>query len=185
MLLKQQERLVALIAADESAMVALRAARTLGLPDWAVGAGFVRNRVWDALTGRRTARPTDDVDVVYFDPSDPEGLREYDAEPRLRALLPGVPVEVRNQVRMAKRNGDPPYRSTEDAMRYWLETPTAIGVRLEADDSMTVLAPHGLDDLFGLVLRPTPRGRERRAAFDARVVSKKWLERWPEARLLD
>ena len=47
--LKEIERL---ISADVEAMETLRAAQRLGLPDWWLGAGFVRNRVWDHLTPR-------------------------------------------------------------------------------------------------------------------------------------
>jgi hypothetical protein len=52
-------------------------------------------------------------------------------------------------------------------------------VRLEPDERLTVIAPHGLDDLFALALRPTPRGRERRDAYRARLASKDWLVQWP------
>ena len=87
--------------------------------------------------------------------------------------------QVRNQARMHLRNGDPPYRDTADALRFWLETSTCVAVRLEADDRLTVFAPHGLDDLFGLALRPTPQGRRRLEAYRARLASKDWIGQWP------
>ena len=52
----------------------------------------------------------------------------------------------------------------------------AVGVRLEADDQMSIVAPFGLDDLFERVLRPNPLRRERsfpRIAASAQA-------RWPE-----
>ena len=50
-------RIVEIIARDPVGMEQLRAARTLALPDWCIAAGFVRNRVWDALHGIVPPRP--------------------------------------------------------------------------------------------------------------------------------
>lgn len=161
----------------------LEAVRTLDLPDLAVGAGFVRNAVWDRLHGFEKPTPLDDVDVLYFEPSDHTRETEQAIEAQLAAAMPGVPWSVRNQARMHRRNGDAPYRDTEDALRYWLETATCIAVRLEADDSLTVIAPYGLDDLLALRSGPTPRGRARYDAYCARMRAKDWPARWPRVRV--
>ena len=79
----------------------------------------------------------------------------------------------------------PQHRDTSDSMTYWLETVTAVGVRLEADDSLTVVAPLGTDDLLGLRCRPTAFGRTRRDEYEARVAAKRWRELWPKVRFLD
>jgi hypothetical protein len=43
-----------------------------------------------------------------------------------------------------------------------------------------IAAPLGLDDLFDLVLRPTPRFREdKRMIYEDRIRSKSWLKSWP------
>ncbi len=42
--------MVGVIESDQAAMRVLRATADLGLPDWWIGAGFVRNRVWDAIS---------------------------------------------------------------------------------------------------------------------------------------
>jgi hypothetical protein len=70
-------------------------------------------------------------------------------------------------------------------MTYWLETVTAVGVRLEADDSLTVIAPLGTGDLLGLCCRPTAFGRTRRDEYEARIASKHWRALWPKVRFLD
>jgi len=70
-------------------------------------------------------------------------------------------------------------------MTYWLETVTAVGVRLEADDSLTVIAPLGTDDLLGLRCQPTAFGRTRRDEYEARIASKRWRGLWPMVRFLD
>ena len=59
-----------IIAQDPVGMKQLRAARTLGLPDWCIAAGFVRNRVWDHMHGIAPPRPPADIDVLYYDARD-------------------------------------------------------------------------------------------------------------------
>lgn len=173
----------ALFRQDPSRLAVLRAVRALALPDWAVGAGFVRNAVWDYLHHYETPTPLDDVDVLYFDAGDRMKARERTLEAHLAAAMPGVPWSVRNQARMHFRNGDPPYADTEDALRYWLETATCVAVRLEADDRLTVMAPLGLDDLLSLHSGPTARGRERHHAYIERMRAKDWPARWPRVRV--
>jgi hypothetical protein len=58
-----------LIHADSWMMDVLRAAETLDLPDWWIGAGFLRNKVWDAIENK-VSQPSRDVDLVYFNPAD-------------------------------------------------------------------------------------------------------------------
>jgi len=175
--------LAALLLADPWRRSVLCAVRGLGLPDWAVGAGFVRNAVWDRLHGYDAPTPLDDVDVLFFDPADTTRALEVALERRLAAALPGVPWSVRNQARMHHRNGDPPYADTEDAMRHWLETATCVAVRLDPDDLLTIVAPFGTDDLLALRSRPTARGRARHDAYVARMRAKDWTARWPRVRV--
>ena len=174
-----------IIAQDPVGMKQLRAVRTLALPDWCIAAGFVRNRVWDHLHGIVPARPPVDIDVLYFDAADVSKERESGYQKRLEGLLPGAPWQVRNQARMHVWKDLPPHRSTADAMTYWLETVTAVGVRLEADDRLTVVAPLGTDDLLGLRCRPTAFGRTRRDEYEARIAAKRWRELWPKVRFVD
>ena len=48
-----------------------------------------------------------------------------------------------NQARMHLRGGRAPYRDSEEAISFWTEVETAIGARLNADDSITLVAPSG------------------------------------------
>jgi hypothetical protein len=173
--------IAAIIAQDPVGMKQLRAARTLALPDWCIAAGFVRNRVWDHLHGISPLREPADIDVLYYDAADLSKETEQAFEARLAALEP-APWQVRNQARMHVWKGLPQHRSTADSMTYWLETVTAVGVRLEADDSLTVIAPLGIDDLLGLRCSPTAYGRTRLGEYEARIASKGWRELWPKVR---
>ena len=165
-------------------MKQLRAARSLGLSDWCIAAGFVRNRVWDHLHGIAPPRPPADIDVLYYDAADLSKAPEPAYEARLNALEP-APWQVRNQARMHVWKNVPQHTSTADSMTYWLETVTAVGVRLEADDSLTVVAPLGTDDLLGLKCRPTAFGRAQLDDYSARIAAKRWRELWPKVQFLD
>jgi uncharacterized protein len=81
---------------------------------------------------------------------------------------------------MHKRNDDAPYASITDAMRVWPETATAVTVRRNNQDGCEIAAPFGLDDLFDLVLRPTPGfARSKQHVYEERIRSKGWLTAWP------
>jgi len=182
------QNLTDLISADPSMMAALAAVRSLDLKDSWITAGFVRNRVWDHLHGFEKPTPLNDIDVIYFDPEhiDPAFEKHLDAE--LEKRVPGLPWQVKNQARMAQRNGDPPYRSVDEALQHWCETPTAIGVRLSAGSEIEVTAPLGLDDLFDLVVRPTPFARghpHKLAQYRERMAKKNWPHLWPRIRVLN
>lgn len=166
-------------------MEQLRAARTLALPDWCIAAGFVRNRVWDHLHGIVPPRPPADIDVLYYDADDLSKDAEARHEALLGTLMPGLPWQVRNQARMHVWKGLPQHKDTADSMIYWLETVTAVGVRLELDDSLAVIAPLGVDDLVNLRCRPTAFGRTHRDEYENRIASKRWRELWPKVRFLD
>ena len=174
-----EDHILNIIAGDPWRMAALSAVRDLDLPDWAVGAGFVRAAVWDAHYGYPVPTPLGDIDVVYFAPRDPSRIRERRLEQVLASSCPGLPWSVRNQARMHRRNGDRPYRDTTDAIAHWLETPTCVAVRLMADDSLRLIAPHGLGDLIRHRSRPTPTGRRKMADFMGRVRTKDWRAKWP------
>lgn len=172
--------LQALIAADPARMHILHLVRELALPDCWVAAGFVRTCAWDHLHGFADSPLPQDVDVIWFDVT--RASREGDAalEAALRVRDGAVAWSVKNQARMHGRNGDAPYLSAVDAMRYWPETATCIGVRLDAAGRIAIAAPLGLDDLFGLVLRPTARfAGDKHSIYLERVRVKGWCARWP------
>lgn len=178
-----ESQLCSIVENSSLHLAALRAVRSLNAPEAAIGAGFIRAAVWDHLSA---CPPTtvDDVDVLYFDRADASWDAETALEKALMKQLPGLPWSVRNQARMHERNGDPQYSSVGHAMQHWLETPTCVALRLEADNTMTVIAPYGLDDLFARVIRPTPAGKRRASAYRERIASKAWHLRWPGIRVI-
>jgi uncharacterized protein len=172
-----------LIRADPWMMRVLRAAESLRLPQWMIGAGFVRNKVWDHLHGFANAEvPTADIDLIYFDPSDIRETTEKQHDARLRALC-GVNWSAKNQARMHEVSGAAPYASTEDALAHWVETPTCVAVTLDGP-ALRLIAPHGIHDLTNLIVRPAPAFTRNIAVFHERVASKRWLEKWPRLRVV-
>lgn len=173
-------KIQALISADPVRRRLLEAVRSLNLPDCWIGAGFVRNAVWDYLHGRHPSPVATDVDVIWFDRICCTPEQDCAHEAALKALDSTVLWSVKNQARMHVRNGDGPYQSATDAMRYWAETATAVAVRLRDDGVCEIAAPFGLDDLFDLIIRPAGKfATEKNAIFLSRVNSKRWLHDWP------
>ncbi len=181
-----------IIKEDEWMMEILKVVRTLNLPDWYIGAGFVRGKVWDTLHNYRERTPIPDIDVIYFDRDD--SLKEevdkdttqieIKYEGKLKKLMPELNWSVTNQARMHVYHGDKPYSSSEEAMGQWVETATCIGVRLEDNDNLVVAAPRGIDDLVKLVLRPTPVQCMDLDLFKKRVYGKNWLKKWPKLKVI-
>ena len=77
-----------------------------------------------------------------------------------------------------------PLTSIVDAVSSWPETATAVAVALGHDDHIRVIAPFGLDDLFGMVIRRNPE-RCSAATFQERLASKRFVDRWPQVSIVD
>lgn len=168
-------------------MDALRLARDLHLSDWAIGAGAIRNVVWDRLHGYATSAPTD-IDLIWFDAH--PARTDVELQTHLRRQAPRLNWDVTNQAQVhqwyATTYGRTltPCHGLADAIAAWPETATTLAVRLEADDTFTIIAPLGLHDLFDLVLRRNPAFPDV-AQFQQRVRAKRFLQRWPQLVLHD
>jgi len=162
----------------------VRAVATLAIDDCWIGGGVIRNAVWDYLHDYSVQLVSgSDVDVVYCDHSNVNSERDMVIERQLTNDWTGIPWSVRNQGRMHQRNGDVPYRDTEDAARCWPETATAVAARL-SDGRVQIIAPHGIDDLVHMIVRPTPAFRTKMSVYDRRLASKDWARRWPRLTFL-
>ena len=172
-----------LVRSDEWMMGVLRAAASLDLPGWMIGAGFVRNKVWDHLHGFTNAQvPTADIDLIYFDPLDVHESTEKEFDRRLGAIC-DVNWSAKNQARMHEVTGDAPFRSAEDGLAHWVEKATCVAVTLKGGEPR-LIAPHGIGDLVNLIVRPSPGFTRDIAMFQTRVAAKRWLETWPRLRVV-
>jgi hypothetical protein len=168
-----------LIEADAWRMEILYTVKQLQLPDWAIGAGFVRAAVWDAVSGLGRSTPINDIDVLYFDRGDLSETTEKKYEEVLNAKSSNTPWSVKNQARMHIQNMDPPYADTENAISHWLEVASCVGVRMRADTSVQIIAPYGIDDLINMRARPTLRGIQKPDQYRLYLKKKNWLRNWP------
>lgn len=182
-------RLARIVRGDARFMRMLGLVRDLRVPDACIGAGAVRNLVWDHMHGLAGPRPGSDVDVAWFEPGDLSRERDRILQRTLSAAAPDIPWEITNQAAVhlwfEELFGHPvePLRSIEEAVASWPEYATSVAVALDDDDQPRVIAPHGLDDLFAMVVRRNPR-RVSERTYRERVASKRYRERWPRVRVI-
>lgn len=178
----QQEALIKTwIMEDEYRAKALKYALALDLNDWCLAAGFVRNLVWDKTHNIEQPKPLNDIDLIYFNPNDYDENTDRKHEEYLKSIS-DYPWSVKNQARMNKRNLDAPYSSSSDAMSYWVEVETAVGVRLTKNNDIELVAPFGLDALFNNTITINDK-RRKPESFKSRVTKKKWLEYYPNLKV--
>jgi hypothetical protein len=168
----------------------LRTVRGLDLPDWRLVSGAVYQAVWNAKTGRPAGYGIKDYDLAYFDGAD----LSYEAEDVVIKQVAAAfdepfrsQIEVRNQARVAvwfeAKFGEPypALTRTDEALERFVAPAFAVGVRLEKDGQISVVAPFGLGDVFNLTIRPNPN---RPLAKDWDRVIRKAKARWPELTIL-
>lgn len=178
-------RLEDIVRATPSLMHVLAVARELDLPDWLIFSGAVYQPVLNHLTGRPADYGIRDYDLGYFDPAD----TSYEAEDvviRRVAAAFAAPfkemVEVRNQARVhlwfEDKFAEPyaPLTSSGEALTRFTSTAFSVGVRLEPNDALTILAPFGLEDLFSLHLRANPTRQTNGFLRTAQSAARRWPE---------
>ena len=184
-----EEHLVSIARSSDWFMPCVVAVRQLELPSLCIGAGAVRDLVWDSLHGCSTRSRLSEVDVAYFAPDNVGAERDEGLQRRLDSILPGVPWEVTNQAGVhlwfEDSFGHPvePLSSLVEAVASWPEYATAVGLTLEVDDAIRIIAPYGLDDLFSMTVRRNPV-RVSQETYSRRIRDKQYLARWPKATVI-
>ncbi|MEK7193263.1 MAG: nucleotidyltransferase family protein [Patescibacteria group bacterium] len=172
-----------LIRKDEWMMNVLLTVRDLHLPDWMIGAGFVRGKVWDFLHGYVTRTPLGDIDVIYYDKTDLREEKEVELQNILKGKMPDSVWSVTNQARMHIENNDAEYKSSEDALAHWPETPTCVAVLIDENHNLKLVTPYGIKDLVSLEIRPSPKFTRDIKLYRERINKKKWQEKWPQLKI--
>lgn len=104
-----------LVRADPWMMDVLSVAEELDLPDWWIGAGFLRNKIWDTIEGNDSVERID-IDLVCFDPTDLSSESEDRYDKTLTKVFPEGKWETCNQARMHTYHNDEPYKSSAEAI---------------------------------------------------------------------
>ena len=180
-----RRRFEAIIHGDRDLAYLLAAARDLALPQWRVVSGCLYQTVWNVLTNKPARTGIKDYDLIYFDDSDLSWEAEDQVIRRVSDRIRGLsaPVEARNQARVHRWfkqcfGGDySPLRSADESLTRYASIAHAVGVRLEPDGQLDVIAPFGLDDIFAMVIRPN-RVIDNQISHEAKAVRAKTI--WPE-----
>lgn len=140
----------------------LQRLRSAGLPQWRLVAGCLYQTVWNVPTDRKRGTGIQDYDVTYFDAGDLSWQAEDAVIRRVADAAADCvgPVQVRNQARVHLWFQDrfgiayPPLPCADAALCRYASVVHAVGIRLEADGRLDIVAPFGLSDLFAMVIRP-------------------------------
>jgi len=184
-----QQDLAQLIQATPWFMSVLEAVRACNPPDWLIGAGIIRNLVWNHLHQYQAPTSLADIDVIFFDPIDLRPERDHMVQRQLAQILPDLNWEATNQAAVHLWYEDvygfsvPALHSSEEAVGTWPETATSVAVRLLSSGQIHIVAPCGLSDLFNMVLRRNPC-RITREQFVKRLRSKDILRKWPRVQVI-
>ena len=160
----------------------LKVLESIGIDHCYVGAGSINQTVFNYYHGYQFNYGIKDYDVVYFD----EDL-SYEKEDKVIKVIKnrlGIlsdMVDVKNEARVhlwynekyqIKRE---PYSSVEDAIASWGATITCVGVRMK-NGKLEVYAPYGLEDIFGMIIRPVKKAFSKEM-YDERAI--RWQKKWP------
>lgn len=173
---------IELVKNDSWMMEILELVEKLDLPDCYIGAGFLRNKIWDYLHGYRERTKLNDIDIVYYDKEILDDRYENIIESQLFAISKFNIWSVTNQARMHIINGHEPYKNTEHAISYWPELPTCVGIKI-LNGNLDILAPFGLENNFSLRVESNPINKVSKEIMLKRVNEKGWIRKWPKLKI--
>jgi hypothetical protein len=185
----QVDRLRDYLSRNQVIAEVLQKAPSLAMANWYLGAGCIAQTVWNFLHGFEATFGIKDYDLVYHDPSDLslEAQTRYLARATELFAHLHATVEVQNEARVhlwyAEHFGHEiaPYDSVEAAIKSWPTTATCVGVRTASAGGLRVYAPFGLNDLFGMIVRPN-KLQITRELYEAKT--ERWIRLWPKLQRL-
>lgn len=186
---EQLAALKSLLSRNKVLLEVLNRTAGLELPGWYLTAGCLFQTVWNVVTNRHPTSGIKDYDVFYFDNHDFSWEAEDAVIKAADEAFAGLPaeVEVRNEARVhlwyEQKFGVActPYTSAEAAISSFAATTCCLGVRFEPDGQWRVYAPHGLANVFNLVVRPNPVLAPREV-YETKTA--RWRQQWPELTVL-
>lgn len=155
---------------------------------WYLSAGCICQTVWNYLTQKKPTEGIDDYDLIYYDANDLTKNTENKQQQRIKSLFSSLPItiEVINEARVhtwfEKDYGKKinQLQSCEDAINQWPTTANSIGIN-KIGKKYNVYAPYGLNDLFGMFIRPN-KPYVIRWVYEKKV--EKWTKTWPNLRVI-
>lgn len=187
---EQLDAFRAALSKNDILIEVLNRAATLDLPGWYLASGCLFQTVWNVVTGRPPAEGIKDYDLFYFDGTGTSWDAEDANIQAASAVFADLPadIEVRNQARVhlwyETKFGTPcpPHHCTEDGIDTFIATTCCLGIRLERSTSRwRIYAPHGLSDVFNLIVRPNPI-LATSWIYDTKTT--RWQHQWPNLKVL-
>ncbi|KKQ79819.1 MAG: hypothetical protein UT01_C0027G0004 [Candidatus Daviesbacteria bacterium GW2011_GWA1_38_7] len=155
--------------------------------NWYLGAGCICQSVWNHLSDKKITDGIKDYDLVYYNAKDISKESEEKEQERIRSLFLSIQaeIEVVNEARVhlwfeqdfGKKIDQ--LKSCEDAINRWPTTATSVGVN-KINGKLNVYAPYGLNDLFGMVVRPN-KPSVIKWVYEKKV--EKWTKKWPDLKV--
>jgi len=179
---------IAAVRRNPSNRAILERLPALALPDAWLVSGALFQTMWNVQTGRAPDYGIKDYDVFYFDP-DTSWKSEDRAIKHAGAALADLDasIEVRNQARVHLWYEEkfsmpyPPLRRSTDGIDRFLMHNAQVGIRANAD-GYEIYAPHGLDDISKMIVRPNRTANFHHDRFMEKAL--RWKELWPELTIL-
>lgn len=178
-----QARFLELLRRNQLITDLLERSSKLNVPNWAFGAGFLQQTVFNIHHGMPALSGIKDIDWVYFDASDLSEDAERRVIEHVQTELKDIPIplDIKNQARVhlwyERKFGYSirAYESLEDAIATWPTTSTAIALTKQNDD-VRIIAPFGLADLMSMSIKPNKR-QITEAIYNAKI--NRWKTIWP------
>jgi uncharacterized protein len=185
----QRRDFIAAVLANEFVVAIFDGMRSSHLPEWYLSGGCLFQTVWNIAHGFEPTAGILDYDLFYFDGRDLSARSEQAIGEELARTFAHLPIaiEAANQARVHlwyEREFKAPCRAferCEDGIDWFLATCCSFAIRRIDNERFEVYAPHGFDDLFGLVVRPNPRRTVDsdllRGVYRSKVA--RWSRLWP------
>ena len=186
---KQQTSLKNILQKNTQFMKVLVFLQSIKVPYFYIGGGCVPQIVWNYYHQFDLNNGIKDFDIVYFDSQNLSTKNEEYLQKRINKRFQNhlTSLEVVNEARThlwyEKDFGKkiPPYVSTEDAIFSFPTTASAIGATLDKNKNLKIFAPHGLSDLFGLIVRAN-KIQVSKDIFESKA--KRWQTIWPKLTII-
>jgi hypothetical protein len=122
---------------------------SLGLEEWALSGGAIRNEIWNNLHSYKPGECIRDYDITYLGTASMFTVHE-------ELPVEWTSIDEVHEWYLKHRNVTVrPFTDLEDVCAFWPEICSCICLYSVKGD-FKVIAPHGLEDLFELICRPNP-----------------------------
>jgi hypothetical protein len=184
----QVKQLEKIILSNKIIANILEKASKFGFDNYYIGAGCIVQTVWNFQMNYDLTNGISDIDFVYYDSSDMSLETENSITEKIEKEFNelSIKLDINNQARVHLWYKEhfgydiEPYKSIEDAINSWPTTATSIGVRLD-EQKMKIYSPYGLNDLFGMIVRPN-----KKQITEEIYLQKvnKWKTKWPSLTII-